>query len=257
MICWIMCSRLKSKLGANSILAVSLAISRAGAAAAHMPLYEYIAKLADYTSGNTPSQSTHILDEYHFPVPSFNIINGGAHSGNSLVIQEFMILPVGARSFMEAMRIATEIYHTLKKLITKKYGSDSVNVGDEGGFAPNITNLEGHNPVHPAMNSVDTALELICEAIRESGYTDKVRIGMDVAASEFYNEEHKKYDLMKKARKGGIPQESEMVSSAELLKVYEDLVARYPIISIEDGFEQDDFEGWSAMLASLGDSTYM
>ena len=195
-----------------------------------------------------------MVEEYHFPVPSFNIINGGAHSGNSLVIQEFMILPVGAKSFTEAMRIASEIYHTLKKLITKKYGSDSVNVGDEGGFAPNITNAEGHNPIHPAMNSVDTALDLICEAIQESGYTEKVRIGMDVAASEFYNAEYKKYDLMKKARKSGIPQESDMVTSAELLKVYEDLVARYPIISIEDGFEQDDFEGWSAMMSSLGDS---
>ena len=112
-------------------------------------------------------------------------------------------MPVGAKSFREAMRIASEVYHTLKSLITKRYGSDSTNVGDEGGFAPNITNATGHNPVHPAMNSVDTALELICEAIDASGYHEKVRIGMDVAASEFYNAQHGKYDLMKKARKEG------------------------------------------------------
>ena len=165
-----------------------------------------------------------------------------------------MIMPVGAKSFREAMRIASEVYHTLKSLITKRYGSDSTNVGDEGGFAPNITNATGHNPVHPAMNSVDTALELICEAIDASGYHEKVRIGMDVAASEFYNAQHGKYDLMKKARKEGEPRPEEMVTSAELLRVYEDLVARFPIISIEDGFDQDDFEGWAAMQCSLGDS---
>ena len=163
-------------------------------------------------------------------------------------------MPVGAKSFREAMRIASEVYHTLKSLITKRYGSDSTNVGDEGGFAPNITNATGHNPVHPAMNSVDTALELICEAIDASGYHEKVRIGMDVAASEFYNAQHGKYDLMKKARKEGESRPEEMVTSAELLRVYEDLVARFPIISIEDGFDQDDFEGWAAMQRSLGDS---
>lgn len=131
----VMRSWMKSKLGANSILAVSMAVCRAGAAASHLPLYDYIAQLARYGT-----------EEHHMPIPSFNIINGGAHSGNSLVVQEFMILPVGARSFREAMRIASEVYQSLKvgvwvcceaqKLITKQYGSDSTNVGDEGGFAP-------------------------------------------------------------------------------------------------------------------------
>ena len=194
------------------------------------------------------------IDEVHLPVPSFNIINGGAHSGNSLIVQEFMIMPVGAKTFREAMRIASELYQSLKSLITKRYGSDSVNVGDEGGFAPNITNEDGHNAIHPAMNSVNTALDLICEAIAVSGYSDVVRIGMDVAASEFYDTKYEKYDLMKKARKNEEPRPEDLVSSAELLRIYEDLVSRYPIISIEDGFNQDDFEGWSAMTRCLGDS---
>ena len=166
-----------------------------------------------------------------------------------------MIMPVGAKNFREAMRIASEVYQSLKSLITKRYGSDSVNVGDEGGFAPNITNSDGHNAIHPAMNSVNTALDLICEAIAVSGYSDVVRIGMDVAASEFYNVEHKKYDLMKKARKGNEPHPDELVTSAELLRIYEDLVAHYPIISIEDGMAEEDCEGWSIMTRCLGDST--
>lgn len=249
----VMRSWMKSKLGANSILAVSMAVCRAGAAASHLPLYDYIAQLARYGT-----------EEHHMPIPSFNIINGGAHSGNSLVVQEFMILPMGARSFREAMRIASEVYQSLKvgvwvcyeaqKLITKQYGSDSTNVGDEGGFAPNITNATGHNAVHHAMNSVNTAIELILAAIHDSGYDGKVKIGMDVAASEFYSKEKKQYDLLKKARQPGDSAEDGWVDASVLLSIYEDLVARYPIISIEDGFDEDDFAGWSAMRECLGAS---
>lgn len=174
-----------AKLGANAILGVSLAVCKAGAAAKHLPLYQHIA----YLSGKAPSEAKFIL-----PVPAFNVINGGSHAGNKLAMQEFMILPTGAKSFSEAMKIGTEVYHTLKSVIKKKYGQDgegvarslshfvATNVGDEGGFAPNIQdNREG--------------LELLKESIKLAGYTSKVKIGMDVAASEFYHEKEKKYDL--------------------------------------------------------------
>lgn len=127
-------------------------------------------------------------------------------------------------------------------------------MGDEGGFAPNISNATGHNSIHHAMNSVDTAIELILAAIHDSGYDNMVKIGMDVAASEFYSKEKKMYDLLKKARKPGDASEDGWVDASELLKIYADLVARYPIISIEDGFDEDDFEGWAAMESALGES---
>lgn len=157
----------KGKLGANAILAVSMAVAKAGAAQAGVPLYRHIATLA----GNT---------KLVLPVPSFNIINGGSHAGNALAMQEFMILPVGAASFTEAMRMGCEVYHALKGIIKKKYGQDACNVGDEGGFAPNIgSNEEG--------------LNLVNQAIEAAGYTGKVKVGMDVAASEFLKDG--KYDL--------------------------------------------------------------
>merc|ERR1719453_702051 len=152
----------KSKLGANAILAVSMAVCRAGAASMQMPLYEYIANI----SGKPTS-------EFIMPVPSFNVINGGSHAGNRLACQEFMILPTGASSFKNAMEIGCEVYHTLKKVIQKKYGQDAVNVGDEGGFAPNF-------------QANEEALDLLLEAIEASGHKEKVKIGTDVAASEFY-----------------------------------------------------------------------
>ncbi|KAK1303319.1 Enolase [Acorus calamus] len=159
----------KQKLGANAILAVSLAVCKAGASVKKIPLYKHIANLA----GN----SNLVL-----PVPAFNVINGGSHAGNKLAMQEFMILPVGASSFKEAMKMGVEVYHNLKSVIKKKYGQDATNVGDEGGFAPNIQeNKEG--------------LELLKTAIAKAGYTGKVVIGMDVAASEFYNDKDKTYDL--------------------------------------------------------------
>merc|ERR1712176_1690688 len=153
----------KSSLGANAILAVSMAVCRAGAAANEVPLYQYIAKL-----GGKPT------DKFVMPVPSFNVINGGSHAGNRLACQEFMIVPTGASNFKDAMCIGAEIYHTLKGVIKKKYGQDACNVGDEGGFAPSVQDN-------------DEALDILMEAIEKSGHKDKTKIATDVAASEFYN----------------------------------------------------------------------
>merc|ERR1719449_139835 len=160
----------KSKLGANAILAVSMAVCRAGAAASRMTLYQYIAKIAGKPQ-----------DHFVMPVPSFNVINGGSHAGNRLACQEFMILPVGATSFKEAVIMGAEVYHTLKGCIKKKYGQDACNVGDEGGFAPSVQDN-------------DEALDVLMDAIQKSGHAGKVKIGTDVAASEFYTADGK-YDL--------------------------------------------------------------
>ena len=167
------------------------------------------------------------------PVPAFNVINGGSHAGNALAMQEFMILPVGAPSFSEAMRMGCEVYHTLKSVIKQKYGQDACNVGDEGGFAPSITsNSEG--------------LDLLVTAIEKAGYTGKVKIGMDVAASEFLTED-KKYDLNFKVQ----PNDgSAKKSGDEMIALYKDFVAHYPIISIEDPFDQDDIEHVTKLTAA-------
>merc|ERR1712087_839106 len=161
----------KSSLGANAIFAVSMAVCRAGAASMQMPLYQYIAHLAGRPT-----------DKYMMPVPSFNVINGGSHAGNRLACQEFMILPIGASSFKDAMRIGAEVYHTLKGVIKKRYGQDACNVGDEGGFAPNVQDN-------------DEALDVLMQAIEKSGHSGKVKIGTDVAASEFFSASRKVYDL--------------------------------------------------------------
>merc|ERR1712072_1609969 len=159
----------KSKLGANAILAVSMAVCRAGAAASDMPLFQYIAQLAGKP-----------LDKFVMPVPCFNVINGGSHAGNRLACQEFMILPTGASSFKEALTIGCEVYHTLKGVIKKKYGQDACNVGDEGGFAPSVQDN-------------NEALDVLMDAINKSGHAAKVKIATDVAASEFWI--NGKYDL--------------------------------------------------------------
>uniref|UniRef100_A0A8C6U162 phosphopyruvate hydratase n=1 Tax=Neogobius melanostomus TaxID=47308 RepID=A0A8C6U162_9GOBI len=203
----------KSQFGANAILGVSLAVCKAGAAEKEVPLYRHIADLA----GNT---------ELVLPVPAFNVINGGSHAGNKLAMQEFMVLPVGAESFKEALRIGAELYHTLKGVIQQKYGQDATNVGDEGGFAPNI--LENSE-----------ALDLLQTAIEKAGFTDKVVVGMDVAASEFYREG--KYDLDFKSP----PDSSRHISGEELADIYQGFVNNYPVVSIEDPFDQDDWEAWS------------
>ena len=211
----------KGKLGANAILAVSMAVSKAGAAEKGVPLYKHIADLA----GN---------GKLVLPVPAFNVINGGSHAGNKLAMQEFMILPVGASTFAEAMRMGSEVYHNLKTVIKAKYGQDACNVGDEGGFAPNIQeNKEG--------------LELLKEAIEKAGYTGKIKIGMDVAAAEFYTED-KMYDLdFKTENNDG----SLKKTGAEMIELYKEFCAEYPIVSIEDPFDQDDFEN-TGLLTGAG-----
>jgi enolase len=214
----------KGKLGANAILGVSLAVCKAGAAKKKVPLYRHIADLA----GNK---------EVLLPVPAFNVINGGSHAGNKLAMQEFMILPVGATSFTEAMKMGSEVYHNLKNIIKDKYGQDATNVGDEGGFAPNIQeNKEG--------------LELLKAAIAKAGYTDKVKIGMDVAASEFYKDG--KYDLDFKTKNN----DGKFVKTGEeLIKMYEEFVKEFPVVSIEDPFDQDDWETYTKLTAELGKDT--
>jgi len=218
----------KSKLGANAILAVSMAVCRAGAAASEMPLYQYIAKL----SGKP-------MNSFVMPVPSFNVINGGSHAGNRLACQEFMILPTGASSFKNAMEIGAEVYHTLKGVIKKKYGQDACNVGDEGGFAPNVQD-----------NS--EALDVLMEAIKKSGHEGKVMIGTDVAASEFWRSDIGKYDLDFKKDGGG---SAEMLKTAEeMIEYYKSWFAKYPFVSIEDPFDQDDWSAYSKFATSVGSS---
>jgi len=215
----------KNNMGANAILGVSMAACRAAAAYKNMPLYKYCAELAG-TKGTV------------LPIPCFNVINGGSHAGNMLAMQEFMICPVGAKTFKEAMRMAAETYQNLKLVIKAKYGQDATNVGDEGGFAPNIqSNKEG--------------LDLLTTAIEKAGYTGKIKIAMDVAASEFYLEKDKKYDIGKK-----FPAEKKtadsLLPSDKLEALYEDWMKDYPIFSIEDPFDQDDWEAYTAMNAKVG-----
>mmetsp|Transcript_5618 Transcript_5618/g.13266 ORF Transcript_5618/g.13266 Transcript_5618/m.13266 type:complete len:871 (-) Transcript_5618:187-2799(-) len=219
----------KSKLGANAILAVSMAVCRAGAAASQMPLYQYIAKISGKPT-----------DKFVMPVPSFNVINGGSHAGNRLACQEFMILPVGAASFKEAMIIGAEVYHNLKAVIKKKYGQDACNVGDEGGFAPNVQDN-------------NEALDVLMEAIKKSGHEGKVKIGTDVAASEFYKSDEKIYDLDFKNEAGGAAEMKKSVP--QLIEYYKSWLSKYPFVSIEDPFDQDDWDAYKAFMADVGKDT--
>ena len=206
----------KSKLGANAILGVSLAVCKAGAAQKGVPLYRHIADLA----GNT---------DVILPCPALNVINGGTHAGNKLAMQEFMILPTGAGSFREAMQMGCEVYHCLKSVIKKRYGQDATNVGDEGGFAPNIQeNQEG--------------LDLLQAAIEKAGYTGRVKIGMDCAASEFYKDG--KYDLDFKSSN---PDPAKCLTGAQMTDLYMSFIEKYPIVSIEDAFDQDDWDNWALL----------
>ena len=206
----------KSKLGANAILGVSLAVCKAGAAHKGVPLYRHIADLA----GNK---------DVILPCPALNVINGGSHAGNKLAMQEFMILPTGASSFREAMQMGAEVYHSLKAVVKKQYGQDATNVGDEGGFAPNIQdNREG--------------LELLKAAIEKAGYTGRIKIGMDTAASEFYKEG--KYDL---DFKNPNSDPTKWLTGAQLTEIYSEFVSNYPVVTIEDAFDQDDWENWTLL----------
>lgn len=205
----------KASLGANAILAVSLAVAKAAAQESGLPLYRYLGGVGAYT----------------MPVPMMNIINGGSHADNSIDIQEFMVMPLGAESFSEGLRMGTEIFHNLKKVLSaKKY---STNVGDEGGFAPNL-------------GSNEEAIETILLAIEKAGYRagEDVYLALDAAASEFYDEELKAYCFKKSTQK--------MYSSADMVGYWEDWVRKYPIVSIEDGLHEDDWAGWKLMTDKLG-----
>ena len=204
----------KGKFGANAILGVSLAIAKAGAESAGLPLYRYI--------GGTLA---HVL-----PVPMMNILNGGKHADNPIDIQEFMIMPVGASSCSEAIRMGAEIFQALKSNL-KKAGMNT-NVGDEGGFAPNI-------------GSAKEALTFIVEAIKTAGYKpgDDVVLALDAASSEFYDADTKTYNLAG---------EGKVLTSAELVKYYEELKNEFPIMSLEDGMAEDDWEGWDLLTKTLG-----
>ncbi|KAH9778407.1 Enolase 1 [Citrus sinensis] len=198
----------KSKIGANAILGVSLSVCRAGAGAKGVPLYKHIQELSG-------------TKELVMPVPAFNVINGGSHAGNNLAMQEFMILPVGATSFAEALRMGSEVYHILKGIIKEKYGQDACNVGDEG--------------------------VLLTDAIEKAGYTGKINIGMDVAASEFFTKDGK-YDLNFKKQ----PNDGAHVLSAQSLgDLYKEFVRDFPIASIEDPFDQDDWSSWASLQSSV------
>ncbi len=204
----------KSKLGANAILGVSMAVARAAADYVGLPLYLYL-------GGFNAKQ---------LPTPMMNIINGGSHADNNIDFQEFMIMPVGASSFREALRMGAEVFHSLKKVLSSKGFNTAV--GDEGGFAPNLSSNEA-------------GLEVIMEAIKKAGYVPgkDIFLAMDVASSEFYNPETKLYELAGEGKK---------MTNIELVDFYESLVNRYPIISIEDGHDQNDWEGWKAMTERLG-----
>ena len=199
----------KTKLGTNAMLAASMVCLRAGALLKKKPLYQYISEI----SGRKPS----------IPIPFCNVINGGKHADNNLKMQEFMIVPVGLKSFSESVMIVSETYHALKGLVSKKYSGSSV--GDEGGFAPRI-------------NNAFDALELITKAIKKSGHEKNIRIALDPAASEFYKDG--KY-VIEKTLTGG-----------EMVDYYAELVKKYPIISIEDPFDQDDFEPYTELTKKIG-----
>jgi enolase len=206
----------KGRLGANAILGVSLAVARAAANEARVPLYRYLAQLG-------PGRREPVM-----PVPQMNIVNGGAHANNSLDIQEFMILPVGAPSFREALRYGAEVFHTLKKLLAERGLSTAV--GDEGGFAPSL-------------ESNEAALGLILEAIEKAGYHpgEDIYLGLDVASSELFRDG--RYHLEGEQRS---------FSPAEFTRYLADLAARYPIIDIEDGMSEADWDGWAQLTRALG-----
>lgn len=206
----------KSKLGANAMLAVSLAVAKAAAEEADLPLYRYI--------GGTNART--------LPIPMMNILNGGAHADNKIDFQEFMIMPVGANTFSEGLRWGVEIFHVLKTVLKKK--GFSTNVGDEGGFAPNI-------------QSNEEAIETVLEAISAAGFKtgSQIAIAMDAANSELWDAKKKKYVFHKSSGK--------VVSSDELVKFWEKWVKQYPIISIEDGMAEDDWNGWKALTQAVGE----
>nr|CAD7606357.1 unnamed protein product [Timema genevievae] len=223
----------KSKFGANAILGVSLAVCKAGGCQERCTPLQVSGGFFHLRL----TCSSHIADlaknpNIILPVPAFNVINGGSHAGNKLAMQEFMIFPSGAKSFTEAMKMGSEVYHHLMKVIKAKFGLDATSVGDEGGFAPNI------------LNNKD-ALNLIVDAIEKAGYSGKIEIGMDVAASEFYRDG--KYDL---DFKNPNSDKSAFLSPQQLQELYLEFIKEFPMVSIEDPFDQDDWAAWSSITAS-------
>ncbi len=205
----------KSKLGANAILAVSMAVCKAGANCSGKELYQYIQRLSN-------------SKKFMLPAPQMNVINSGRHAGVENDIQEHMIMPVGFKSFKDALRAGVETYHALKGILKKKYGAKSILLGDEGGFAPPI-------------KSVEERLELLLQAVDESGYRGKIKLALDCAASEFYNEEANQYTIINKK-----------YNKERLIDFYKSLIKKFPIASIEDGFAQDDWHGWQLFNRELG-----
>jgi len=206
----------KKKLGANAVLGVSLAVARAAAESAELPLYRYLGGC-----------SANLL-----PVPMMNIINGGKHSDNNLDFQEFMIMPIGGKDFPEALRMGVEVFHTLKKVLSKKGYSTSV--GDEGGFAP-------------MLNSNEEALEVIMDAIKKAGYKPgkDVAIALDPASSEMFDSKTKKYKFFKSDPK-------RKVSSDAMIRHWQEWVDRYPVVVLEDGLAEDDWAGWTKLNKAIG-----
>jgi len=212
MMCELDGTKAKSRLGANAILGVSLAVAKAAAESSGLPLYRYV--------GGAKAQV--------LPVPMMNIVNGGAHADNPIDFQEFMIMPVGAASFREALRMGAEVFHTLRKQLHD--AGHNTNVGDEGGFAPNL-------------KSADEALSFVMKAIEKAGYKpgEDIYLALDPASTEFFK--NGKYEL---------EGEGKSLTPDQMVKVYEDLTARYPIVSIEDGMAEDDWDGWIALTKSIG-----
>ncbi len=209
----------KGKLGANAILGVSMAVAKAAAEALGLPLYQYLGGFNAKT----------------LPVPMMNIINGGEHADNSVDLQEFMIMPVNAISFREALRMGAEVFHNLKKVLAGKNYNTAV--GDEGGFAPDL-------------KSNEEALQVITEAVEKAGYRpgEDIFYALDVASSELYEKASGKYNLAS---------ENRMLSSEEIVDFYADLVSKYPIISIEDGMDENDWDGWKLLTDKLGDKVQL
>ncbi len=205
----------KGNLGANAILGVSLAVAKAASEESRLPLYKYVGGV-----------NANIL-----PVPMMNILNGGSHADNNMDFQEFMIMPAGAPTFSEALRMGSEVFHNLKKLLHDK--NYSTNVGDEGGFAPNL-------------KSNEEALDFIVNAIEKAGYKpgQDVYLALDVASSSFYIEQEEKYHFKKSS--------GDKLSSTEMIDYYQKLIKSYPIVSIEDGLAEDDWEGWKVLTQKLG-----
>jgi enolase len=208
----------KMNLGANSILGVSLAAAKAGAETAGLPLYKYLGGVNATT----------------LPVPMMNILNGGAHADNGVDFQEFMVMPVGAERFSEGLRMGTEIFHSLKQVL--KASNLSTNVGDEGGFAPDL-------------KSNDDAIKMVIQAIEKAGYKpgEDVYIAMDAAASEIYNTKKKKY----------VFSNGDELSTSEMVSLWGEWAKKYPILSIEDGLDEDDWDGWSSLNAQIGDKVQL